>query len=343
MNEAPTRHAWIIRNPSARRALPERRLREAADPLRRRGWQIELRSTRAPGEAGSLAREAVAAGASAVVAAGGDGTIHEVVNGLAGSATALGAVACGTANVWANEAGLPASPERALALVANGWRARLDLGEIEGIAGLDGPRHPSRYFLLMCGAGLDGAVVRAMHGGSAAKRLIGRAAFATAIARTVLGARPLTVRVTAGLHELDRDLLQAVVGNTRGYGGLLQLTGDARADDGLLDLLLLAGDGRLRQAALLARALRGGLHRHRAAGVDYLRERTITLALDAGAPASLEVQADGEHLGAVPPGGELRLRSAPGALVALLPRRPIALLAATPPPARTRGDGDGLS
>ena len=339
MQQAPARHAWIIRNPLARRALPEPRLRAAAEPLRRRRWQIELRSTRAPGEARSLAREAAAAGASAVVAAGGDGTIHEVVNGLAGSATALGAIACGTANVWAGEAGLPASPERALALVANGWRARLDLGEIEGLDGDDGPRHRSRYFLLMCGAGLDGAVVRAMHGPRAAKRLVGRAAFAPAIARTVLGARPLPVRVTAGRRELHRELLQAVAGNTRGYGGLLRLTGDARADDGALDLLLLSGEGRRRQAELLARALRGGLHRHRAPGVDYLREPALAIALDPAAHAPLEVQADGEHLGAVPPGGELRLRSAPGALLALLPRRPSAFLAAPPPRAGGRGVG----
>jgi diacylglycerol kinase (ATP) len=332
MHEAPARHAWIIRNPSARRALPERRLREAAEPLRRRGWQIELRSTRGPGEAQSLAREAATAAASAVVAAGGDGTIHEVVNGLAGSGTALGVVACGTANVWAGEAGLPASPERALALVANGWRARLDLGEVEGIEDLDGTRQLSRYFLLMCGLGLDGTVVRAMHGRRSAKRLLGRAAFAPAIARTAFCAQPLPVRITAGRRELHRELLQAVAGNTRGYGGLLRLTGDARADDGMLDLLVLSGAGRRRQAELVARALRGGLHRRRAPGVDYLRESTLAITLDTAARAALEVQADGEHLGAVPPGGELRLRTARGTLVALLPRRASAFLAASPPP-----------
>jgi diacylglycerol kinase (ATP) len=334
MHEAPARHAWIIRNPSARRALPERRLREAAEPLRRRGWQIELRSTRGPGEAQSLARDAAEDGASAVVAAGGDGTIHEVVNGLAGSGAALGVVACGTANVWAGEAGLPTSPERALALVASGWRARLDLGEVDGIEDRDGVLCPSRYFLLMCGMGLDGTVVRTMHGRPAAKRLLGRAAFAPAIARTALGAQSLPVRVTAGRRELHRELLQGVAGNTRGYGGLLRLTGDARADDGMIDLLLLSGAGRRRQAELVAWALRGGLHRRRAPGVDYLRESALALTLDAAAHAALEVQADGEHLGAVPPGTELRLRTAPGALIALLPRRPNAFLAASPPSGR---------
>ena len=325
--DASARLAWIIRNPSARSAPSEARLRAAAEPLRRRGWQIEIRSTEATGDAESLTREALAAGAATIVAAGGDGTVHEVANGLAGSDGALGVIACGTANVWAREMRLPASPERALALVASGWRARLDLGE----AALSNGRG-ARRFLLMAGAGLDGSVVRAMHGRRSAKRIGGRAAFGPAIVDAALRARPLPVRVTAGGRVLHRELWQAVCGNTRSFAGVLELTADARADDGRLDLVLLSGGGRRRQAALIARSLRGALHRRRAPGIDYLRHAALVIALDAGASAPLEVQADGEPLGVVDPGSELRLRSLPAALVAVLPRRPTPLLAARPQP-----------
>ena len=326
------RLAWIVRNPSARRAPSESHLRDAAEPLRRRGWEIEIRSTDAPGDAELLTSEALAAGASTVVAAGGDGTIHEVVNALSGSDATLAVIPCGTANVWAGEVALPTSPERALALVASGWRARLDLGE----ASLPGDRG-ARRFLLMAGAGLDGSVVRAMHGRRTAKRLGGRAAFGPAIAAAALGARPLPVRISAGRRELHRELWLAVCGNTRSYAGLLELTADARADDGALDLLLLSGSGRRRQATLAARSLRGALHRRRAPGIDYLRRQALVIALDAEAPAPLEVQADGEPLGAVHPGQELALRALPGAILAALPRRPTPLLAASPAPRRSPG------
>lgn len=323
------RLAWIVRNPGSRRAPSESRLHAAAEPLRRRGWQIEIRSTAAPGDAESLAAEALSAGASTVVAAGGDGTIHEVVNALAGGTGALAVIPCGTANVWAREVALPETPERALALVATGWRARLDLGE----ASLPGGRG-ARRFLLMVGAGLDGSVVRAMHGRRTAKRLGGRAAFGPAIAAAALRARPLPVRISAGRRQLHRELWLAVCGNTRRYAGLLELTAGAHADDGALDLLMLSGGGRRRQAALVARALRGALHRRPAPGIDYLRREALAIALDATSPAPLDVQADGEPLGAVNPGEELALRALPGALRAVLPRRPTPLLGAGPSPAR---------
>ena len=324
------RLAWIVRNPAARRAPSESRLRAAAGPLRRRGWEVEIRSTAAPGDAESLAREGLAAGASTVVAAGGDGTVHEVVNALAGSGGALGVIPAGTANVWAGEAALPRSPERALALVASGWRARLDLGEAILPSG-----RARRRFLLMAGAGVDGSVVRAMDGRRTAKRLGGRAAFAPAIVGAALVARPLPVRITAGRSVLHRDLWLAVCGNTRSYGGVLDLTSDARADDGALDLLLLSGAGRRRQAALVARALRGSLHRRRAPGIDYLRRPELAIALEPGAAAPLQLQADGEPLATVEPGEEITARALPGALLAVLPRRPTPLLARGPLPPAT--------
>ena len=106
------RSLLIVRNPRARRAPSEAALREAAAPLRAKGVAIELRSTSAPGHAREIAAEAARDGVDLLVAAGGDGTIHEAINGLAGSDTALSAIPSGTANVWAREVGIPRGAAR---------------------------------------------------------------------------------------------------------------------------------------------------------------------------------------------------------------------------------------
>ena len=108
----------LLRNPRARRAPSERKLHAAAEPLVARGWHVDVASTTGPGEATRIASTAAASGYHAVVAVGGDGTVHEVVQGLAGTSTALGVVPAGTANVWAHEAGAPAGAGRAPALPA---------------------------------------------------------------------------------------------------------------------------------------------------------------------------------------------------------------------------------
>ena len=103
----PTR-AMIVFNPTAGQAGSlEHDILIARDLWREHGWEVELRPTRGPGDGTRIAREAAALGYDIVVAAGGDGTVNEVINGLAGTRTALGALPVGTVNVWVRELGLP--------------------------------------------------------------------------------------------------------------------------------------------------------------------------------------------------------------------------------------------
>ena len=95
-----------------------------------------------------------------MIAAGGDGTINEVIQGLAGSETALGVLPSGTVNVWARELGIPLDDTRARNVLVNGQTRRIDLGRING-----------RYFLLMVGIGFDGEVTQAVEG-KPLKRLV---------------------------------------------------------------------------------------------------------------------------------------------------------------------------
>ena len=317
----------IVRNPRARRAPSEAALREAAEPLSARGVAVELRSTAAPGHAGELAAEAARDGVELLVAAGGDGTIHEVVNGLAGSETALAAIPAGTGNVWAREAGIPRNPARALAWIEGARRVCIDLGR----AGFEGPggEREERHFLLMCSTGLDADAVRRIGGGGWAKRWLGPVPYALHGTERLLRAPAVPTRIAieaSGGATIERSLLFAIAGNTRLYGGVARLTGAARADDGLLDLAAFCGGSLASRLSLgarvvpraLARGIRGPLAPLLGGSTDYLRGAAIRIEPD----TALAVQADGEYLGETP----LTLTVEPRALDVLVAPRPHALL-----------------
>jgi len=289
-----TKRGLIVRNPAARGAPAVERLREAMAGVA--GWELSLRATAGPGDATRLAREAAAAGLDAVVASGGDGTVNEVANGLAGSATALAVVRGGTANVWAKEAGIPRQPVDALRLLAEGEVRAVDLG-----------RAGERYFLLMAGAGFDGAIIRELSGG--VKRRFGAASYILGGLRLALRYRASDAELSADAETLSTKLYWLVLGNTRSYGGVLNLTHMAKADDGRLELLVLQRGGVLRLGWLAIWAL---LKRHQRRA--HVLHRSVT-SVDLRTPG-LPVQVDGEYLGVTP----MRLEVVPGALRVIVPR-----------------------
>src|SRR6266511_2839381 len=141
------KEAVVIENPTARKLPSQRRLGEARDWLDERGWAVEWLETAGPGDATSLAADAARRGVPLLFVCGGDGTLNEAVNGLAGSETALAVIPTGTVNLWAREVGLLKKPHGAVRRAVDGGRRRIDLG-----------RAGERYFLLMAGFGLDAAV-----------------------------------------------------------------------------------------------------------------------------------------------------------------------------------------
>ncbi len=290
-----TKRALVIVNPAARGVPTSDRLRAAAGSLA--GWEVSIELTGAAGDATALARAAARRGCDAVVACGGDGTVHEVANGLARSESALAVVRGGTANVWAKEARLPRDPAKALRVLADGEARTIDLG-----------RAGERYFLLMAGIGFDAAVIRAVS--PAWKRRLGAASYIAHGLRQAFTyhARPADLVVDG--EPVASELYWLLLGNTRNYGGLVNLTHLARADDGALDLCLLRRGGLPRLAWLAAWVL---LRRHqRRAHVLY---RGVA-SLEVRTPG-LPVQVDGEYLGETP----MRFEVAPGALRVRVPRR----------------------
>ena len=288
------KRALLIYNPTARKAPTLERLQAAASGVA--GWEIGIELTAAGGHATELARDARANGHDVVFACGGDGTINEVANGLAGGTTALAVVRGGTANVWAKEIGAPKDPAKALRLLTEGEMRTVDLGK----AG-------ERYFLLMAGVGYDAATVRELASGL--KQRLGAAAYIIAGFHQARRYRASSVDLRVDGEQLPLELYWLMLGNTRNYGGLLNLAHMARVDDGKLELLVLSRGGIFRFAWLALWAL---FKRHQQ--LRDVTHRSIT-SLGINAPG-LPVQVDGEFLGETP----MDFAIAPGALRVIVPR-----------------------
>lgn len=284
----------LIHNPAARGAPPIERLLAALDSLS--GWETALEVTSGPGEATALAESAAEQATEVVVASGGDGTVNEVVNGLAGSKTALAVVRGGTANVWAKEVRLPKRPDEAVRLLDESETRTIDLG-----------RAGDRYFLLMAGVGFDAAIVLDVSG--AVKRRLGAASYVLHGLKLGLSYRARDADMSADGEALSGPLYWLLLGNTRNYGGLLDLHPKARADDGELDLMLMRRGGLIRLGLLLPSVLLGR-HQERAS-IHYRR----LASLDVRTPG-LPVHVDGEYVGETP----MRFEVAPAALRVVVPR-----------------------
>ena len=296
------KRALLILNPTARGAPPREWLREGIDALD--GWEATISQTESAGHAIELARDAAANGMDAVVACGGDGTVNEVANGLAGSQTAMAVVRGGTANVWSKEIKLPRKPADAVRLLSTGERRVVDLGRAVYGGGADG--ESKRYFLLMAGIGFDASIVRQASG--ALKRRLGAAAYLLQGARSVFSHRAVAVELLVDGAPLSASLYWLLVGNTRSYAGLVSLTHQAAADDGRLDFCLLEQGGLPRIAWLLPWVL---LRRHhQRAHVQYRSVESLAVRT-----AGLPVQVDGEYLTETP----IRIEVAPRALQVIVP------------------------
>jgi diacylglycerol kinase (ATP) len=271
----------VIVNPAAHNAAKRKALRAAEVCLREQGWKAEWAQTSGAGDAITMAAKAADRRVPLVFVCGGDGTLNEAVNGLAGSETAISVIPTGTVNLWAREIGLLKKPAEAVQLAIDGVRRRVDLGK----AG-------SRYFLSMASFGIDAAVVhRVPHG---VKGRVGAAAYALSAARQVMTYRGS--RVTLSLDGEERSVvsLTIVAGNTRKYAGLTKVTPDAVIDDGLLDVCVYEGRGRWDIVRLAALTL---VRRHRRSKrVQHRRVRQLTISSE----KPLLVQLDGEALAESP-------------------------------------------
>ncbi len=264
----------VIMNPSAH----SERAEQSLDCIRRLAAGTDLRLTSGPGDARKLALEAAQAGASIVVACGGDGTVSEVANGLAGTGATLGVMPIGTMNVFAKELDLPAELEAAWRVIEAGATREIDLPEANGA-----------HFIQLAGVGLDAQVVKETTWES--KKRLGPLSYIISAAH-IASRTPPVLRVETA--DRIREGSFVLVGNGRYYGAKLVLFPQARPDDGRLDVIVFKNLGYLDIARYIGGVLLG--HHTDMHDVEYFQ--TSELSVTCGSPVPVEL--DGELFCDVP-------------------------------------------
>ena len=237
-----------------------------------------VQTTAARGDARSIAEWAVGQGFGTVVAAGGDGTINEVVNGLVGSDVALGILPVGTMNVFAAELGLPNSLPKAWEIICDRHTRRIDL-----------VRANDQYFVQLAGVGLDAQVVQETSYNF--KKNFGPLSYLISAAQIASRKPPKLIIEHDDKREEGSFVL---IGNGRYYGGPVAVFKDARIDDGKLDVLIFKNLGYLDIARYLGTIFMGS--HTELADVEYFQTKRVAVSSKEDVP----VEVDGEVVTKLP-------------------------------------------
>ena len=277
----------VIFNPAAR-GNKARRFKKFLNEL---SQQCALKATSGPGDARRLAQAAVATGYDLIAAAGGDGTVNEVLNGIGdepdGFARAcLGVLPLGTVNVFARELKIPARLEGAWQVLKRAREMKIDLGRAE--FSVDG-KPQQRYFMQLAGAGLDARAIELVSW--KLKKSAGPLAYVVAGLQAV-AEKQTRIEVSADGKKIAGEL--ALFGNGRLYGGPFDIFPDADLSDGLLHACTFP---RVNVPSLL-RLAPGFIARQKLSEHRVQRLRAAKFELTSETPAAFEL--DGEWIGHLP-------------------------------------------
>ncbi|MDK3159439.1 diacylglycerol kinase family lipid kinase [Kamptonema cortianum] len=266
---------FVILNPMAK----GERARALRKNLDRFSSQALIKLTSAAGEATQLARHASEQGFRTIVAAGGDGTLNEVVNGLAYSQARLGVLPLGTVNVFARETGIPLNLDDAWNVILKGNERTIDLAKAN-----------EKYFVQLAGVGLDAQTIKETTFGF--KKIWGPMSYVFNSIRIASQPAP---RITLTLPDgLSHEGCFALVGNGRFYGGSFPFFHDARLDDGLLDICLFKSQKHID----LLRYFHGALFKNLSRMKDVVYAKASSARIQSEKEIPIEI--DGEFSGALP-------------------------------------------
>jgi diacylglycerol kinase (ATP) len=296
------RRTLVVLNPAAGQESPDRVRRAIGGAFAARGASFDVAETAGADDARRYAADGAAMGYRAVVAVGGDGTVGEVITGLAGTGVPLGIIPQGTGNQVAFNLGLPRTVEQAVETIVNGVAQPMDLGRLG-----DG-----RYFALAAGAGWDAAVIAAAT--REMKDRWGFGAYLYAGLRVGLAARPSLYRVEADGETLEVEAAMVLVANMGSFASILPAVGMQIAptvsfQDGKLDVCVFAPRTLTDVAAVLWR-----MARRRYAGDDrmlFLQASRIRIT----AEPEVVTEVDGELLDRTP----LEAEAVPAGIHVLVP------------------------
>lgn len=231
--------AQLIYNPMAGKFPSEPLVERAGRVLRANGWDVDIVQTKGGNSITRLAKRAAVMGIDTVFIAGGDGSLHKAAEGLLGSQTALAVLPSGTANVFAQELGLPSlswtnptALEISVKKLLNGTVRTMDVGICQGIP-----------FLLWSGAGFDAFVVHHLEPRSRWQKQFPTTQYAANAAWLARSWTGMDLKIWVDGEKIDGTYLVVLVTNIHLYaGGIAELSPKARIDDGKIDLWLFSGD-----------------------------------------------------------------------------------------------------
>lgn len=305
--------ALLIYNPTSGRRRHRRLadVEQAARILKGAGIATELAPTIAPGSATDVARKAVGQRRGMVIACGGDGTINEIVNGLAGSDVPMALLPAGTANILAKELGVPWDIRRAAHLIPGGTVRRIALGAAFPLNGnhSDLLSREGRFFLSVAGAGPDGAIVNGVHPGL--KKNAGIAAYWFEGFRQLFQYSFPEIRIRSAGREHKATII--VVGRTAHYGGPFKITTGATLFEDSFEFVTNSRRSRMGYVACLPSLFLGSLR-----NMDGIQawKSGETICEPAGSEP-IYAQVDGEPVGPLP----VAFRIVPDALSIVTPGR----------------------
>lgn len=305
--------ALLIYNPTSGRRRHRRfvEVEHAARTLKDAGIRTELAPTQGPNSATEIARLAVQQRRGMVIACGGDGTVNEVVNGLAGSEVPMALLPAGTANILAKELRIPWDIPQAARLIPEGKIRRIALGKV-GPPNGNGSASPAipnggRYFLCVGGAGPDGAIVNGVNHDF--KKSAGALAYWAEGFRQLFSYGFPEMRIRSNGEE--KRATTVVVGRTVNYGGPFKLTTGANLFEDSFEILTNSMKSRLGYVSCLPAMLMGRLRKLH--GIDAWKATEVVCESASSEPAFAQV--DGEPVGPLP----LVFRVVPDALSLVTP------------------------
>jgi len=278
--------AKVIVNPNSKPRKLKKHLKKALRILKQNGFRLSVYFTKGEGEVLPKVAEAIQQGFTAIIIAGGDGSVNEAINGMVGKTATLGMLPFGGSNVLGRELKIPMNPIEAARVIARRNTRKIDLGRVQG-----------RYFSMMASCGYDAyAISRTSR---RIKKIIHRYAYLWAGIKDFMGYRPTEVTLVLDNGKVVEKGTLVVVSNTHFYGGSHEVTPFAEVDDGFLDICIYKGKWQL---GLVHFALNVLSKKHlQLKNVHYYRIQKVYMTAEK--PTLLQV--DGDLLGELPMTAEI--------------------------------------
>lgn len=273
----------LIANPISGKGKAKTVAEQAHLALTKKEFKGEIRLTTGSGDAKQFAQEAVSNGIKWVIVCGGDGTLHEAINGIGNTTeVTLGLIPSGRGNDLATAVGIPRKPEQAIDTLFKGEKKKIDLGYVRSEKGSE------HYFSTIATCGYDTEVSR--RGSERSTPFSGTASYIYAAIVTLFHYKYPFVRIEADFGKHEGPLLLAATGSTKSYGGGFQIVPDAVYDDGLFDVCVIRPVSKFTVLRLMVTLFWGGHVNHSAVDI----QQTRSMKIEADPPIML--YADGEPM-----------------------------------------------